>query len=184
MSICHGVLVTYALKIKLKIFFLQNYDTRCIFLQSTKTMFFCQFCSFCLYILGDILLNFFGLLNHCQFWKYDSISCETVSMALQDAPWSMPWCPWNVAVEIYNFLIRCPLPRRKCIDVLALSKKKTHRPGSSDDTQQWKTPPRDPHAFCRAPSLLGRDEGKSIRSLEHLQGPVVWVAMPAGCGRF
>ena len=108
MSICHGVLVTYALKIKLKIFFLQNYDTRCIFLQSTKTMFFCQFCSFCLYILGDILLNFFGLLNHCQFWKYDSISCETVSMALQDAPWSMPWCPWNAAVEIYNFLLGCP----------------------------------------------------------------------------
>ena len=29
-------------------------------------------------------------------------------------PWSLPWCPWNAPVEIYKFLIGCPLPRRKC----------------------------------------------------------------------
>ena len=25
------------------------------------------------------------------------------------APWSLPWCPWNATVGIYNFLIGCPL---------------------------------------------------------------------------
>ena len=34
---------------------------------------------------------------------------------------TMPWCPKNAPVEIYNFLIMCPLPRRKCLDALALS---------------------------------------------------------------
>ena len=24
-----------------------------------------------------------------------------------------PWCPWNAPVEIYNFLIGCPLPEEK-----------------------------------------------------------------------
>ena len=24
------------------------------------------------------------------------------------APWSLPWCPWNAPVEIYNFPIGCP----------------------------------------------------------------------------
>ena len=28
------------------------------------------------------------------------------------APWSLPWCPWNNTVHIYNFLIGCRLPRR------------------------------------------------------------------------
>ena len=37
-----------------------------------------------------------------------------------DAPWSLPWCPENaLAVEIYNFIIGCPLPRRKCLKVPA-----------------------------------------------------------------
>ena len=43
---------------------------------------------------------------------------------LPPCPWSLPWCPWNAPVEIYNFLIGCPLPRRKCLGALALSKTK------------------------------------------------------------
>ena len=31
-------------------------------------------------------------------------------------------CPWNAPIEIYNFLTRCLLPRRKCLGALALSK--------------------------------------------------------------
>ena len=38
-------------------------------------------------------------------------------------PWSLPWCPLIAPVEIYHFLIGCPLPRGKCISALALSKK-------------------------------------------------------------
>ena len=33
-------------------------------------------------------------------------------------------CPWNATVEMNNFLIGCPLPRRKCLGALALSKTK------------------------------------------------------------
>ena len=33
-----------------------------------------------------------------------------------------PWCPLNATVEICNFLIWCPLPWRKCVGALALSK--------------------------------------------------------------
>ena len=40
------------------------------------------------------------------------------------APCSLPWCPWNAPVEIYNFLIGCPLPRSECLGTLALSKTK------------------------------------------------------------
>ena len=29
------------------------------------------------------------------------------------APWSLPWCPWNAAVEIYNFLYRVPCTKEK-----------------------------------------------------------------------
>ena len=39
-------------------------------------------------------------------------------------PLPLPWCPWNAPVEIYNFLIGCPLPKRKCLGALALSKTK------------------------------------------------------------
>ena len=39
-------------------------------------------------------------------------------------PWSLPWCPWNAPVQICNFIIGCPLPRRKCLGALALSKTK------------------------------------------------------------
>ena len=38
------------------------------------------------------------------------------------APWSLPWCLWNAPVEVDNFLIGCPSPRRKCLDAPALSK--------------------------------------------------------------
>ena len=38
--------------------------------------------------------------------------------------WSLPWCPWNAPVEICNFITGCPLPRRKCLGALALSKTK------------------------------------------------------------
>ena len=30
-------------------------------------------------------------------------------------PWPLPWCPWNAPVEIYNFLIGCPLPKEKML---------------------------------------------------------------------
>ena len=39
-------------------------------------------------------------------------------------PMSLPWCPRNAPVEIYNFLIGCPLPKKKCLGALALSKTK------------------------------------------------------------
>ena len=35
-------------------------------------------------------------------------------------PWSLPWCLWNASVQIYNFIIGFPLPRRKCLGALAL----------------------------------------------------------------
>ena len=40
------------------------------------------------------------------------------------APLSLPWCPLNAPFKIYNFLIGCPLPIRKCLGALALSKTK------------------------------------------------------------
>ena len=39
-----------------------------------------------------------------------------------DSSWSLPRCPWNAPVEMYNFLI--PLPRRKLLGAIALSKTK------------------------------------------------------------
>ena len=39
-------------------------------------------------------------------------------------PLPLPWCPWNAPVEIYNFFIGCPFPKRKCLGALALSKTK------------------------------------------------------------
>ena len=41
------------------------------------------------------------------------------------AHWSLPWCPWNVPVETYNFPIGCPSPRRNCLGALALKKKRS-----------------------------------------------------------
>ena len=38
------------------------------------------------------------------------------------AHWSLPWCLCNAPREIYNFLIGCPLPKRKCLGVLAQSR--------------------------------------------------------------
>ena len=40
------------------------------------------------------------------------------------APWLLIWCSWNAPVQICNFIIGCPLPRRKCLGALALSKTK------------------------------------------------------------
>ena len=37
---------------------------------------------------------------------------------------SSPWSPWNAPVKIYNFLIGCPLPWRKCLGALPVSKTK------------------------------------------------------------
>ena len=37
------------------------------------------------------------------------------------APWSMPW-GLEKQVEIYNFLIGCPLPRRQCVGALSKTK--------------------------------------------------------------
>ena len=39
-------------------------------------------------------------------------------------PWSLPWCPRNDPVQICNFIKGCPLPRKKCLGVLAFSKTK------------------------------------------------------------
>ena len=44
-----------------------------------------------------------------------------------------PWCPWNATVEIYNILIRCPLPGRKCFGALALAQTK-HSTGLEQNT--------------------------------------------------
>ena len=43
-------------------------------------------------------------------------------------PWSLPLCPWNATVKIYNFLIGCPLPRRNCLGALSFFKSKTYSP--------------------------------------------------------
>ena len=46
------------------------------------------------------------------------------------APWSLPWCPRNVSVQIYKFLIGCRFPGRWCLGAIALSKtKRTYLPG-------------------------------------------------------
>ena len=39
-------------------------------------------------------------------------------------PWSLPWRPWNTPVQLCNFIIACPLPRKKCLGALTLSKTK------------------------------------------------------------
>ena len=47
------------------------------------------------------------------------ISCllkTTLKLALL-----LPWCPWNASVEMYNFLIGCHPPRRKCVGPIVLS---------------------------------------------------------------
>ena len=38
-------------------------------------------------------------------------------------PWSLPWCPWNAPVEIYNFLIRPLLPGGNAFVTLPLQKR-------------------------------------------------------------
>ena len=43
------------------------------------------------------------------------------------APWPVPWCTWNALVGTYNCFLGCPLPRRKCLGALALSKKNPYR---------------------------------------------------------
>ena len=58
-----------------------------------------------------------------RFLFHGSNKCDC-----RHAPWSLPWCPWNAPLEIYNFLLGCPLPRRKCLGTLALSKNKAYRP--------------------------------------------------------
>ena len=40
------------------------------------------------------------------------------------APWSLPWRPWNAPIELYDFLKGCPLPMRKCLGAIVLSKTK------------------------------------------------------------
>ena len=55
-----------------------------------------------------------------QAWYFTEATEAIASVC----PWSLPWCPWNAPVQICNFLIGCPLPRRKCLGALALSKTK------------------------------------------------------------
>ena len=45
--------------------------------------------------------------KYAQAWCFKEATKAIASLP----PWSLPWCPWN-ALEIYNFLIGCPLPRR------------------------------------------------------------------------
>ena len=35
----------------------------------------------------------------------------------------LPWCPWNAPVELFNFNLWCPLPRRKCLVPLPFQKR-------------------------------------------------------------
>ena len=44
--------------------------------------------------------------SQTQAWYF------TEAMNALMSPWSLPRCPWNTTVEIYNFLIGCPLPKR------------------------------------------------------------------------
>ena len=55
-----------------------------------------------------------GLIFHIGN-KGDCLCCSS---------WSSPLCPWKAPVEIYNFLIVSPLPRRTRLGALALSKSK------------------------------------------------------------
>ena len=50
---------------------------------------------------------------------------------------SLPWCLWNAPVEINNFLIGCPLPRRKCLGAPALSKTKHAGRSQRDIRMVW-----------------------------------------------
>ena len=43
---------------------------------------------------------------------------------LPPLPLPLPWCPWNAPAKMYNFLIGCPLPKRKCLGAPAPSKTK------------------------------------------------------------
>ena len=66
----------------------------------------------------------------------EKIGCTSAGLILRRgnkdhclcAPWSLPWCPSNAPVEMYNFLIGYPLPKRKCIGTLVLSKTKHKMP--------------------------------------------------------
>ena len=43
------------------------------------------------------------------------------------ASWSLPWCPWNALVEIYNSSYRCPYQGGNALVSLALSKNKAYK---------------------------------------------------------
>ena len=64
-------------------------------------------------------------LSHTQAWYF-----MEAKRRLPSCPRSLPWCPWNATVESKNFLLGCPLPRRKCLGALALSKTKQSDPES------------------------------------------------------
>ena len=71
------------------------------------------------------------------------------------ATWSLPWCPWNASVKIYNFLLGCPLPRRKCLGALALSI--TEHTGLSVIVYQV-----EDLLFCSAPTTFFHPPGTSL----------------------
>ena len=71
-----------------------------------------------------------GLYSFCTQHSSTWITLYRSNTSLRQRKWlppcplSLPWCPWNAAVDIKNFLIGCPLPRWKCVSALALSQTK------------------------------------------------------------
>ena len=53
---------------------------------------------------------------------------DTSRRRLSPCPWSLPLSPWNAILEIYNFLIGCPLPKSKCLGALGDLKNEAYGP--------------------------------------------------------
>ena len=68
---------------------------------------------------------------HVPAWQFT----EATEVCLC-CPLPLPWCPWNAPVEIDIFLIGWPLPKRKCLGALALSKTK-HTGHTHDEILPW-----------------------------------------------
>ena len=72
---------------------------------------------------GDKLISFEGVLALKRAGFPGPILHGGNTRQLSPCP-LVAWCPSNAPVEIYYFLIGCPLPRRNCLGANALSKMK------------------------------------------------------------
>ena len=87
--------------------------------------------STCIVLQGTFcILQWVVILGSCNkqylqtFFKHLLYTTWRQQRRLPPWPWSLPWCPWNANSRILQYPNRCPLPRRKCLGVLALSKTK------------------------------------------------------------